>query len=256
MRRMGTLVATVLATVAISFGTADATPKKGGPGNGRGRDKTAPTIVCPDDITVDAIAPIGAYVAYSVTVADDKDPSPRVTYSHPPGTFPIGTTTVTVTATDASNNSSTCTFDVTVNEPAVGSFHYKIESWAWDYDALDVVWYAWSITVSADGTVSGSGEQIYMLESYPQWWEEYASPLPDGLSGSGSVSGTISPDGSSELDLSYNYWYWESSGDYYAGEGPYTESTFDFSGTTQAFLDAYGNLYFSGGGYYGYWVKD
>jgi len=250
MRRMGTLVATVLATVAISFVTADATPKKGGSGNGRGRDKTAPTIVCPDAITVDAMAPIGAYVKYSVTVTDDRDPSPRVTYSHPPGTFPIGTTTVTVTATDGSNNSSTCTFDVTVNEPAAGSsFHYKME-WSAYYDSNDVVvWYAWSITVSADGTVSGSGEQLYFLEDYGAEGA-YAVPMPDGLTGSGTISGTISADGSSAIDQSYNYWWLD------VYEDALTESAGAFSGTTRAFLESDGSLWFWGGGYHGYWVKD
>jgi len=234
---------------------ADATPKKGGPGNGRGRDKTPPTIDCPTGITVDAMAPIGAYVAYTVTVTDNMDPSPTVTYSHPSGsTFPVGTTTVTVTATDWRHNSTTCTFDVTVNEPASGSFHYKMEWWAWDYDFNDVVWYAWSITVSADGTVSGSGEQLYLLEDYSAYFDEYAVPMPDGLTGSGVVTGTISSNGSASLSQSYNFW-WSDAYDY-GDEGVLTEATYAFSGTTQASLDANGNLLFSGGGYYGYWVKD
>jgi len=254
MRRVGMLVATVFATLAMSLVPAEATPKKGGQGNGRGRDKTPPTVVCPSGITVDAMAPIGAYVTYSVTVTDDMDPSPKVTYSQPSGsTLPVGTTTVTVTATDWKHNSTTCTFDVTVNEPASGSYHYKMEWWTWDWDYNVVVWYAWSINVSADGTVSGSAEQFYLLEEYSAYFDEWASPMPDGLTGSGTISGTISSDGTSALDVSYNYW-WLDAYDY-GDEGVLTESTYDFSATAQASLDADGNLVFSNG-YYAYWVKD
>jgi len=252
MRRVGMLVAIVLATLAMNFVPADATPKK--PPHGHGRDKTPPTVVCPTGITVDAMATIGAYVTYSVTVTDDTDPSPEVTYSHPSGsTFPIGTTTVTVTATDWRHNSTTCTFDVTVLEPAVGSFHYKMEWWAWDWEFNEVVWYAWSISVAADGTVSGSAEQLYLLEDYSAYFEEYAVPMPQGLTGSGVLTGTISPDGSSTLDLSGNYW-WSDAYDY-GDQGVLTESTFAFSGTATASLDAGGNLVFSNG-YYAYWIRD
>jgi len=255
MRTLGLVVATLFATLALSLQPADATPKEGvGGGRGRGRDKTPPTVVCPEDITVGAMAPLGAYVTYAVTVTDDRDPSPTVTYSHPPGsTFPIGTTTVTVTATDWKRNTTTCTFDVTVLEPAAGSFHYTMEWWAWDWDFNEVVWYAFSITVSADGTVSGSGEQKYLLEEYSAYFEEWASPMPVDLTGSGTISGTISPDGSSALDVSFNWW-WLDVYDY-GDEGVLTEATFDFSGTAKATLDANGNLVFSNG-YYAYWVKD
>jgi hypothetical protein len=43
-----------------------------------------------------------------------------VTYSHQPGSFfPVGTTTVTATATRLDNSTQSCTFDVTVNAPSV-----------------------------------------------------------------------------------------------------------------------------------------
>ena len=50
-----------------------------------------------------------------VTATDDCDPEPVVMCDPPSGsTFKAGTTTVTCTATDASGNESTSTFDVTV----------------------------------------------------------------------------------------------------------------------------------------------
>jgi hypothetical protein len=52
------------------------------------------------------------------TVSDIVDPAPAVS-NNAPATFPIGTTAVTWTATDASGNSSTCTQQVTVSAPLV-----------------------------------------------------------------------------------------------------------------------------------------
>ena len=49
------------------------------------------------------------------TATDDVDPAPTVECAPPSGSaFDLGTTTVTCTATDASGNSSSATFDVTV----------------------------------------------------------------------------------------------------------------------------------------------
>ena len=54
-------------------------------------------------------------VTYAVTAADICDPNPVVACVPPSGTaFPIGTTTVSCTATDAATNQSSCTFTVSV----------------------------------------------------------------------------------------------------------------------------------------------
>jgi len=47
-----------------------------------------------------------------ITVTDACDPNPMVTFA--PGAVPLGTTAVTATARDATGNTSSCTFDVTV----------------------------------------------------------------------------------------------------------------------------------------------
>jgi len=79
------------------------------------RDTTAPAITVPDDIVAEATSAAGAVVNFSVSATDAVDPSPSVSASPASGsTFSIGTTTVTVTATDASGNTSSKTFKVTV----------------------------------------------------------------------------------------------------------------------------------------------
>lgn len=59
----------------------------------------------PGRIVVNATSPAGTPVAFEVTATDNTDPNPVVECTPPSGaTFPIGTTTVTCTATDASGN--------------------------------------------------------------------------------------------------------------------------------------------------------
>ncbi len=88
-------------------------------------DVTAPNITAPTVPPTEATSPAGAVVSFAATATDNADPSPTITYSQNPGTtFPIGTTTVTVTATDASGNSAQETFDVTVEDttpPVIGA---------------------------------------------------------------------------------------------------------------------------------------
>jgi len=76
-----------------------------------------PTILnCPADFS--ACNPI----SWTPPSISDNCPGVQVTSSHAPGSiFPIGTTTVTYTATDAYNNSSTCSFNVTRLENSVAA---------------------------------------------------------------------------------------------------------------------------------------
>lgn len=78
-------------------------------------DLTAPTILCPQNISVDNdLGVCGAAVVFAPT-ASDSCSAVTLTTSHTSGSiFPVGTTTVTVTATDASGNIATCDFTVTV----------------------------------------------------------------------------------------------------------------------------------------------
>ena len=77
-------------------------------------DTTPPTIACPANISVFTTNTAGTTVTFAAT-STDLCSTPTVTYDHNPGdVFPVGTTTVTATATDASGNHTNCTFTVTV----------------------------------------------------------------------------------------------------------------------------------------------
>lgn len=82
-------------------------------------DNQLPVITnCPANITVSSSASsCGAIANWVAPAISDNCPGVIVTASHSSGaTFPIGTTTVTYTATDASSNVSTCSFTVTVTD--------------------------------------------------------------------------------------------------------------------------------------------
>lgn len=78
------------------------------------RDTTAPALTCPGDITVVAQSPSGVPATVPVIAAflqgasasDNCDPSPVISHNAPEQ-FPLGSTVVTFTATDASLNTST-----------------------------------------------------------------------------------------------------------------------------------------------------
>ncbi len=81
-------------------------------------DVTAPTITCPANISV--ATPSNACVAvvnFTVNATDNCSGTVTVTSTPASGSsFPVGTTTVTTTATDVCGNSSTCSFTVTVTD--------------------------------------------------------------------------------------------------------------------------------------------
>jgi hypothetical protein len=78
-------------------------------------DTTPPTIACPSGIKVDAVSPAGAVVTYPQPSASDNVSAVTVSCSKPSGgAFPVGVTPVQCTAGDASQNTASCAFNVTV----------------------------------------------------------------------------------------------------------------------------------------------
>ena len=82
------------------------------------QDQTKPTVTVPADITAEATGSNGAAVNYmGVTASDDVDGPLTASCSKASGTvFPIGTTTVTCSATDNAGNKGDNTFTVKVQD--------------------------------------------------------------------------------------------------------------------------------------------
>ena len=80
------------------------------------RDTTPPVFTSiSSNITVTTTSWSGIVVNYAPATATDLTGTPTITYSVASGTkFAVGTTVVTVTATDAYGNKTTKTFTVTV----------------------------------------------------------------------------------------------------------------------------------------------
>jgi len=77
-------------------------------------DTQPPAITCPANIVTEPTCPAGAKATFAPVVSDN---CPGVGFVCSPAsnsTFPIGTTTVTCTATDTSGNTASCSFTVTV----------------------------------------------------------------------------------------------------------------------------------------------
>ncbi len=88
-------------------------------------DNTNPTMTgCPANITTTTAPNLcGAYVAWTPPSVSDNCPGVSTTATYNSGAFfPVGTTSVLYTATDANGNSATCSFSVTVNDVGTPTF--------------------------------------------------------------------------------------------------------------------------------------
>jgi HYR domain/FlgD Ig-like domain len=131
-------------------------------------DTTPPVITCPADVEVEQTVPegtpdthptIAAFLA-GASASDDMDPAPVITHDAP-SVFPLGTTTVTFRATDATGNHAECTAAVTVLETTPPQLTVVLDK--------DVLWPPNHklVTVCAEVTVSniGDGEPTFWLVS-------------------------------------------------------------------------------------------
>src|SRR5438874_1386670 len=101
-----------MAIVGVALATACWSPGAAAQG---GSDLVPPVLTVPAAVVFDATGPTGATVIYAVSATDNEDSNPKVECTPPSGSvFPIGTTKVTCTATDASGNTTTKSFDVVV----------------------------------------------------------------------------------------------------------------------------------------------
>lgn len=77
-------------------------------------DSESPVLTVPANIEVNATGTDGADVTYTASATDNSGAVPVSCVPPSGSTFPVGTTTVTCTVTDASNNSVSGSFTVTV----------------------------------------------------------------------------------------------------------------------------------------------
>jgi lysophospholipase L1-like esterase len=103
--------ALVLLAVAVACGGGS--PTKPSP------TTDPPTLSCPGNMTVPSTNGQTADVTFLVPTAQNGAPPVSVACTPESGTsFNLGTTTVACTAIDASNRTASCSFDVSVTEPA------------------------------------------------------------------------------------------------------------------------------------------
>jgi HYR domain-containing protein/IPT/TIG domain-containing protein/WD40 repeat protein len=78
-------------------------------------DTTPPSVTCPSDATLECEGPAGAVASFGASASDACESSVTPVCVPASGsTFPIGTTTVTCTASDSSSNVGSCSFAVHV----------------------------------------------------------------------------------------------------------------------------------------------
>jgi hypothetical protein len=90
-------------------------------------DVTPPVLGLPNNLTVVATSAAGAAVNFSALATDEVDDQVPVSVSRPSGSvFPIGTTTVTASASDISGNAARDTFTITVTPVNVTQSGYVL----------------------------------------------------------------------------------------------------------------------------------
>lgn len=106
------------------------------------RDATSPEVSCPENIVI-AVKDNekSAVVNWSAPRASDNCDGLVLTASHKPGDlFPIGTTRVTYTANDRSNNMVTCDFTVVVEPPGIQDLVVIGKFFTPDGDGYNDIW--------------------------------------------------------------------------------------------------------------------
>jgi gliding motility-associated-like protein len=139
-------------------------------------DDEIPTIVCPSDLTlsVDQDACEATGVNLGTPVNTDNCTVATVT-NDAPSSFPLGSTTVTWTVTDAAGNTATCTQTVTVNDTQLPTITCPSDvTISTDTDACEATGVNLSTPVSADNctvaTVTNDAPASFPLGSTTVIW--------------------------------------------------------------------------------------
>lgn len=104
-----------LGTTSVSLSAADSRANaSSGAFTVTVRDTTAPALTVPASLTIEATSAAGAVATFAASATDAVGVT-SLTYSHAPGsTFPLGSTTVAVSASDAAGNTNSGSFTITV----------------------------------------------------------------------------------------------------------------------------------------------
>jgi hypothetical protein len=129
------------------------------------QDTQPPSITCPPNMTVTG-TPGGSsvVVTYPPPTVSDNCPGVTASCSPPSGSsFPIGITTVTCTATDASGNTASCsfvvtTFDVCIQDDSSGGVLF------WNSATGDWFWCCGGMTYSGRGTSTITGNVFRLTQ--------------------------------------------------------------------------------------------
>jgi hypothetical protein len=154
------------------------------------QDTTAPELTVPADIVAEATSAAGTTVSFSANATDAVGVD-SLTYSHASGgTFAIGTTTVTVTAKDAANNTTTKSFTVTVRDttaPVISSLTASTPVlWSANHKMV-------AITLAAPATDTVGVASLKIIN--------VTSNEPDNGLGDGDTAGDIEVTGALTLNL-------------------------------------------------------
>ena len=155
------------------------------------RDTIAPTVTAPGNVTAEATSAAGAVATYGAAVATDAVGVVSLTYSQASGTtFPLGTTTVTVTATDAAGHASSAPFTITVRDttpPVITSLSTNAPTlWPPNHKMVAV-----TVSVTTSDAVSGVTTRIISATSNE----------PDNGLGDGDTAGDTAITGAMTLNL-------------------------------------------------------
>lgn len=130
-------------------------------------DASAPSIACPSNVTAGATVvqgcEIGAAISFPAPAASDNCGAVTVACVPASGSFfPIGSTTVTCTASDAAGNSVTCSFSVTVGAPASVCFRDDAtgDTFTEIVDAASPLYGFWRYRKAGGPTFCGFAENV------------------------------------------------------------------------------------------------